>query len=87
MRLSSRLQHPSEITDDPNILKVFPVSLSKLLELSDRVDQFSVEEKGIRTCNGCGEKAALTQRCGKCSLFWYCNRVRPDRNPLFSNRG
>jgi hypothetical protein len=86
MQPSSRLQHLSEIADDPNTFKVFPMSLSKLLKLSDRVEQFAANDKGIRTCNGCSKKAALTQRCGKCSLVWYCNRVRGRTETPFFQR-
>jgi hypothetical protein len=59
------------------ITQVFPISLAKLLELSDRVQQFSSEEDGVRTCHGCSKKAASLNRCGKCALFWYCDNVRP----------
>ncbi|KAH8699373.1 hypothetical protein GQ44DRAFT_753649 [Phaeosphaeriaceae sp. PMI808] len=59
--------------EDPQKLKVFPVSLKKLLGLNDQVQQFSTEVDGIRTCHGCRKKAASLNRCGKCSLFWYCD--------------
>jgi hypothetical protein len=82
----SRLRCFSKITDEWNALKIFPVPLNRLLELSGRIQQFSVDEKGIKTCNGCGKKAALSQRCGRCSLFWYCDSVRLQRNPLMLNK-
>jgi hypothetical protein len=85
--LKVRKYHPrlrcfSRITDNLNATKIFSVPLNRVLELSDRVQQFSVAEKGIKTCNGCGNKAALSQRCGRCSLFWYCDSVRMQRNSL-----
>lgn len=55
---------------------IFPGSLNKLLDLSDRVQQFSGDVDRIRTCHGCSKKTALSNRCGKCSLFWYCDNVR-----------
>jgi hypothetical protein len=64
-------------------MKTFPVLLNRLLELSDRVQQFSVEEEGIKTCNDCGKNAALLQRCGGYALFWYCDSVRTYENPYF----
>lgn len=27
------------------------------------------------TCHGCGERKASLQRCEKCGMFWYCNKV------------
>lgn len=56
-------------------MQIFPVSLSKLLDLSDQVQQFSTQVNGLRTCHGCGKKAASLNRCGKCALFFYCSQV------------
>ena len=58
--------------------QIFPLSLHELLALNDQVQQFSIELDGIRTCHGCGRKAAFLKRCGKCSSFWYCDRVGPS---------
>jgi hypothetical protein len=52
------------------------VALAKLLQLSDRVHQYFMELDGKRTCHGCDEKKTFIQKCGKCSLFSYCNKVR-----------
>lgn len=57
--------------------QIFPLSLHELLALNDQVQQFSIELDGIRMCHGCGRKAASLKRCGKCSSFWYCDRVGP----------
>lgn len=57
------------------VTKIFPIPLKELLELSDRVQQFSLKTDGIRTCHGCSKKAASLNRCGRCSLFWYCGSV------------
>ncbi|KAH6637398.1 hypothetical protein C7974DRAFT_140533 [Boeremia exigua] len=62
--------------EDPRTIKIFPLSLDKLLALNDQVQQFSAEIGGMRICHGCGKRAASLQRCSKCSSFWYCNRVR-----------
>ncbi|KAK7888373.1 hypothetical protein LTR67_008719 [Exophiala xenobiotica] len=59
--------------EEPTNLKIFPLSLSELLELSDRVQQFSTEMNGTKTCHGCGNRAASLKKCARCSLFWYCN--------------
>ncbi|KAH9211167.1 hypothetical protein DL95DRAFT_465154 [Leptodontidium sp. 2 PMI_412] len=66
---------PSIRHEDPRMIKVFPLSLDKLLALNDQVQQFSTELGGIRICHGCGKKAESLQRCGKCSSFWYCDRA------------
>jgi hypothetical protein len=76
VRNPSRSRSSAEITDNLILMKIFPVSLNRLLELSDRIQQSSVDVEGIKACNGCGKKAALSQRCGGCTLFWYCDSVR-----------
>lgn len=62
--------------------QIFPVSLNKLLALSDRVQKFSKETNGTRTCHGCDRQVASLKKCAKCSLFWYCNRVSPLSEPV-----
>ncbi|KAF1837624.1 hypothetical protein BDW02DRAFT_627740 [Decorospora gaudefroyi] len=64
---------PGISLEDPHMLKIFPVSLERLLELNGQVQQFSTSIDGIRTCHGCGKKASSLNRYGKCSLFWYCD--------------
>jgi hypothetical protein len=58
-------------------MKIFPIPLKKLLELNDRVQQFSIEVDGARACHGCRKKSTSLNRCAKCSLFWYCGIVCP----------
>jgi hypothetical protein len=60
-----------------NVTQVFPLSLHELLALNDQVQQFSTKLDGIGTCHGCGRKSASLKQCGRCSSFWYCDRVRP----------
>jgi hypothetical protein len=55
--------------------QVFPVSLPKLRELNNRVQKFSTSIDGIRSCHGCVKKAVSLNKCGKCSSFWYRNKV------------
>jgi hypothetical protein len=62
-----------------NAPQVIPAALDELLQLSDRVHQYSMELDGKRTCHGCDEKKISLQKCGKCSLFWYCNKVRQPK--------
>ncbi|OBT60796.1 hypothetical protein VE03_09899 [Pseudogymnoascus sp. 23342-1-I1] len=61
-----RLERSSDI-------KIFPTSLDNLLALSDKVQNFSAEACGMRTCHGCGKQSATLKKCAKCSLFWYCD--------------
>ncbi|KAG6166337.1 hypothetical protein E4U23_003605 [Claviceps purpurea] len=63
--------------EDPRMIKIFPLSLAKMLELNDLVRKFSIrQQNGLRTCHGCGTNAAasLLKRCGKCLSFWYCTK-------------
>jgi hypothetical protein len=68
--IKTRMTHLSNTT-----LQIFPLSLDNLLKLSDRVQTFSIETNGTRICHGCNKRAASLNKCAKCSLFWYCNRV------------
>ncbi|KAJ2894091.1 hypothetical protein MKZ38_007930 [Zalerion maritima] len=53
---------------------VFPMSLEKLLSLSDLVQQFSWAKDGhSKTCHGCGQLGQSLKKCSKCGLMWYCN--------------
>ncbi|KAF2703701.1 hypothetical protein K504DRAFT_443597 [Pleomassaria siparia CBS 279.74] len=61
--------------EDPQMIKIFPLSLDRLQNLSETVQKFSTELDGVRICRGCGKKGTDLKRCGKCSSFWYCNRV------------
>lgn len=65
--------------------QIFPLSLNKLLALSDRVQKFSMEMNGTRTCHGCDRQAASLKKCAKCSLFWYCNGVSRSSEPILFN--
>ncbi|KAJ6259358.1 hypothetical protein Dda_6258 [Drechslerella dactyloides] len=60
--------------ENPTSMKIFPLPLDKLLLLSDKVQQYAAEAEGVRTCQGCDQKAASLQKCARCGLFWYCNR-------------
>ncbi|KAG6239857.1 hypothetical protein E4U25_000238 [Claviceps purpurea] len=62
---------------DPESIKIFPISLAKMLALNDQVQNFSFrQQNGMRTCHGCGNNAVASsmKRCGRCLSFWYCNR-------------
>ncbi|KAI0203282.1 hypothetical protein F4808DRAFT_467377 [Astrocystis sublimbata] len=61
--------------ENPRLMKIFPLSLQKLLAISDLIQRFSVEIDGLRTCHGCENKAASLQVCAKCGFFWYCNKT------------
>ncbi|KAM5341757.1 hypothetical protein ACJ41O_014788 [Fusarium nematophilum] len=59
-----------------NVSQIIPASLTELLQLSDRIRQYATERDGKRNCHGCGETKSKTslKKCGRCSLFWYCNK-------------
>jgi hypothetical protein len=53
------------------------VSLEGLFGLSDRVQQYATAmANGKRTCQACGHKAETLLKCARCTLFWYCDKVR-----------
>ncbi|KAL8415027.1 hypothetical protein RB594_006018 [Gaeumannomyces avenae] len=60
--------------EEPTVLKIFPVQLRDLFTLSDKVQQYAGVVNGERTCQGCGRKATTLSKCGKCTLFWYCDK-------------
>ncbi|KAL2017224.1 hypothetical protein VTK56DRAFT_2383 [Thermocarpiscus australiensis] len=49
--------------------------MAELLHLSDRVHQYSGASDS-KTCHGCDvqKTSGSLYKCGKCSLFWYCNK-------------
>ncbi|KAH8812463.1 hypothetical protein F5884DRAFT_310434 [Xylogone sp. PMI_703] len=59
--------------EDPATIKIFPFSLHKMLELSDRIQKYSLETNGMRTCHGCNKRTVSLKKCAKCSFFWYCD--------------
>ncbi|ORY09142.1 hypothetical protein BCR34DRAFT_589506 [Clohesyomyces aquaticus] len=61
--------------EHPQMMKIFPLSLNRLQNLSETVKKFSTECEGVRICRGCGIEGTSLKRCGKCSSFWYCNRA------------
>ncbi|KAG6299771.1 hypothetical protein E4U45_004312 [Claviceps purpurea] len=63
--------------EDPRMIKIFPLSLAKMLEFNNKVRKYSIrQQNGMRTCHGCGTDAAASsmKRCGKCLSFWYCTK-------------
>ncbi|KAG6304755.1 hypothetical protein E4U45_001152 [Claviceps purpurea] len=63
--------------EDPRMIKIFPLSLARMLKLSNEFRQFSIPQRNNTvTCHGCGniDAVAAMKRCGMCSSFWYCNK-------------
>ncbi|KAF2491422.1 SET domain-containing protein [Lophium mytilinum] len=61
--------------ENPQMMKIFHLSLDGLQSLSEKVQNVSTELDGVRTCHGCGQKGTSRKRCGRCSSVWYCTRV------------
>ncbi|RDA95113.1 hypothetical protein CP533_2140 [Ophiocordyceps camponoti-saundersi (nom. inval.)] len=56
-------------------IKMFPVSIDAMLQLNDRLQEFCiVKDDALHTCHNCQRKAIQMLRCGKCTLFYYCNK-------------
>ncbi|KAG6030570.1 hypothetical protein E4U19_000409 [Claviceps sp. Clav32 group G5] len=63
--------------EDPRMMKIFPLSLSRMLELNSQFRKFAVRHQNdMRMCHGCGTNATARsmKRCGMCLSFWYCNK-------------
>ncbi|KOS19317.1 SET domain-containing protein 5 [Escovopsis weberi] len=60
--------------ETPKRLKIFPISMSALLELNDRVERYASLENGIGICHGCDQRKAEAKKYAKCSIFSYCNK-------------
>lgn len=58
------------------LLQILPISLHDLIALKDVVQEFSTkrEIENTRICHACGKKSTSMAKCGRCSLFWYCNQ-------------
>ncbi|KAF5675877.1 hypothetical protein FCIRC_7249 [Fusarium circinatum] len=59
--------------EDPEYLKIFPISLDDMMKLSDKIQVHATLADGMRTCHGCNEKSAKLLKCAKCDIFWYCS--------------
>ncbi|KAK3303898.1 uncharacterized protein B0T15DRAFT_485695 [Chaetomium strumarium] len=58
----------------PNTLRIFPVSLQRLLLLSDRIGEYANTADGTRRCHSCGKTGSSLMKCARCLMFWYCNK-------------
>ncbi|KAF5611427.1 mynd finger and set [Fusarium subglutinans] len=58
--------------EDPEYLKIFPISLDNMMKLSDKIQTHATLTNGMRTCHGCNEKSSKLLKCAKCDFFWYC---------------
>lgn len=56
--------------------QIFPASLAKLLSISDRVKEHGARDGRHAACHSCGKTPESLKRCARCSLFWYCGKVR-----------
>jgi len=61
--------------EDITSIQVIPLSLSRLLDLSDKVRKQGSLEEGKKACHSCEKREASLLKCGKCGLFWYCNKT------------
>ncbi|KAG5933330.1 hypothetical protein E4U60_004528 [Claviceps pazoutovae] len=68
---------PGVLIQDVRMLKCFPLSLTKILELDNDVRQFSKpQQNNCKNCHGCGNSATADsmKRCSGFLSFWYCNK-------------
>ncbi|KAL6913625.1 hypothetical protein FSST1_011385 [Fusarium sambucinum] len=62
------------IHGDPGQLRILPTSLKGLLDLNDKVQEYSVAHNQTRKCHGCEKESDSLKKCSKCGFFWYCNQ-------------
>ena len=57
-------------------LQLIPLRLPDLLALNDKIQAQNIKHGGKLACHSCGERKVSLDKCGRCGLFWYCNKVR-----------
>jgi len=62
--------------DDIKRIQVIPLSLSDILDLSDRVQKQNRQIDGKYGCHACGTRKESLMKCGKCGLARYCDKVK-----------
>ncbi|KAF5264350.1 hypothetical protein FOXYS1_4867 [Fusarium oxysporum] len=60
--------------EDLEYLKIFPISLDDMIQLSDIIQTHATLTGEMRTCHGCNKKSAKLMKCAKCGFFWYCSQ-------------
>ncbi|CCT65056.1 uncharacterized protein FFB20_02943 [Fusarium fujikuroi] len=60
--------------EDLQYLKIFPISLDNMMQLSDKIQTHATLTNEMRTCHGCNDRAAKLMKCAKCGFFWYCGQ-------------
>eukprot|EP01056_Protomagalhaensia_sp_Gyna25_P005966 Protomagalhaensia_sp_Gyna_25__5965@NODE_923_length_2416_cov_111_399663_g729_i0_p2_GENE_NODE_923_length_2416_cov_111_399663_g729_i0NODE_923_length_2416_cov_111_399663_g729_i0_p2_ORF_typecomplete_len185_score22_87zfMYND/PF01753_18/2_1e08Ribosomal_L40e/PF01020_17/0_24_NODE_923_length_2416_cov_111_399663_g729_i016312185 len=57
-------------------VKIIPLSMGNLLQLSDQLRIFSRLNQDIAICHGCGKllHPGGRRKCGACLLFYYCGK-------------
>ncbi|KAK0743501.1 hypothetical protein B0T18DRAFT_490216 [Schizothecium vesticola] len=61
--------------EEEQTVKIIPMTLAELLALSDRVGKYSIPQGDGMNCHGCDERKASLMKCGRCSMFWYCDKT------------
>ena len=63
-------------------MQVVPLPLSDVFALSDRVQVQNKQIDGKYGCHACGARKESLQKCGKCGLARYCDKVKPQTRHL-----
>ncbi|KAK4206033.1 hypothetical protein QBC37DRAFT_261454, partial [Rhypophila decipiens] len=59
----------------PITVQIIPMTMAELLALNDRVQKYSPQMgDGETTCHGCDAQKTSMQKCGRCSMFYYCDK-------------
>lgn len=53
--------------------------MSEVIAMNREVIRYTPVDGAARKCHNCGEAKEGLEKCGGCTLFFYCNRVSPAR--------
>ncbi|KAI9163965.1 SET domain-containing protein [Paramyrothecium foliicola] len=60
--------------EDSIMTRVFPMSLTDMFQLSDKVQQYTTTAAEESKCQACGKKLPSLKRCARCLVFGYCDK-------------
>eukprot|EP01056_Protomagalhaensia_sp_Gyna25_P000902 Protomagalhaensia_sp_Gyna_25__901@NODE_1434_length_1839_cov_33_141667_g1158_i0_p2_GENE_NODE_1434_length_1839_cov_33_141667_g1158_i0NODE_1434_length_1839_cov_33_141667_g1158_i0_p2_ORF_typecomplete_len178_score22_38_NODE_1434_length_1839_cov_33_141667_g1158_i012051738 len=71
MSIGIRVQDPSEV-------KILPIGIDHLIAISDRARRYAPTEDMMSVCHGCGHRARLVLKCGRCGFFPILRQRMPN---------
>ncbi|KAI1149017.1 hypothetical protein F4825DRAFT_464445 [Nemania diffusa] len=62
--------------ETPDKVLIIPLQLNDVLAMNKEVIEFVNRDGTPRKCHGCGQTRDRFDKCGRCEMFYYCNRVK-----------